>query len=42
MLIILIANKSDLNKERQVGVEEGKAFADKNNLLYYEASAKTG
>ena len=42
MIIILVANKSDLNIERQVGQEEGQAFAQKHDLLYFETSAKTG
>ena len=42
MLILLIANKSDLNAERQVSTEEGQQFAERNNLYYFEASAKTG
>ncbi|KAJ3332297.1 hypothetical protein HDU76_000725 [Blyttiomyces sp. JEL0837] len=38
----LIANKSDLAAKRQVSREEGEAFAKKNNLMYFESSAKTG
>ncbi|KAI8899511.1 ras family-domain-containing protein [Globomyces pollinis-pini] len=39
---IVVANKCDLAHKRQVTREEGEAFAEKNGLLYLEASAKTG
>lgn len=42
MIILLVANKADLKLERQVSTEEGQAFAQRNNLLYFETSAKTG
>lgn len=42
MIILLVANKCDLKLERQVSTEEGQAFAQRNNLLYFETSAKTG
>jgi small GTP-binding protein len=38
--MILCANKIDLESERQVTTEEGKDFAKKNELTYYEVSAK--
>ncbi|KAJ3099980.1 Ras- protein Rab-2A [Phlyctochytrium planicorne] len=38
----LIANKADLAARRQVSREEGEAFAAKHNLIYFEASAKSG
>ena len=41
MLIILVGNKSDLNDQRQVPTEEAQAFARKNDLLFFETSAKT-
>ena len=41
MVILLIGNKSDLKFEREVSTEEGQAFADKHNLLFFETSAKT-
>ncbi len=41
MLIILIGNKSDLQDSREVPVEEGKAFAKKNDLIFFETSAMT-
>ena len=42
MLILLVANKSDLSAERQVSTEEGQTFARRNDLVYFESSAKTG
>lgn len=39
--IILIGNKKDMDVQRQVSYAEGKHFADQNNLLFLEASAKT-
>ena len=42
VLLILAGNKSDLADHRQVSTEEGRAYADKMNLLFFETSAKTG
>ena len=42
MIILLIGNKCDLEAEREVSYEEGKQFANANNLIFFEASAKTG
>ena len=39
---IILANKVDLEEERKISHEEGKAFADKLNIPYFETSAKTG
>lgn len=39
---ILIGNKSDLENEREVSIEEGKSLAMEIGCKYYEASAKTG
>ena len=39
---IILANKVDLAEERKISHEEGKAFADKLNIPYFETSAKTG
>lgn len=40
--LTLVGNKSDLEDERLVSVEEAKLFAEQNNLLFVETSAKTG
>ena len=40
--IMLIGNKSDLGDARQITREEAAEFAKKNNLSYYEVSAKSG
>ena len=40
--LILIGNKSDLNNERKVNEEDGKAFAKNNKIIFLEASAKIG
>lgn len=39
---ILIGNKSDLESEREVSFDEGKALADKYGITFLEGSAKTG
>ena len=41
MLIILVGNKNDLADKRQVTKEEAEAFARKNDLIFFETSAKT-
>ena len=38
--IILVANKTDLEEERKVSEEEGKEIAKKNNVPFFEVSAK--
>ena len=41
--IILIGNKSDLEKERQVQLNEAKKFKEEHNIHFFsETSAKTG
>ena len=39
---ILIGNKCDLINERKISFNEAKKFAEENNLLFMETSAKTG
>ena len=39
--IMLIGNKADLEHSRVVSTEEGKAFAEKNGIFFYETSSKT-
>ena len=39
ILICLIGNKCDLEGKRAVTYDEGKNFAEENNLLFYETSA---
>lgn len=50
MTIIVVGNKVDLENEydisfkfnrREVSYEEGQQFAKKNNVLFFETSAKT-
>ena len=42
VLLVLVGNKSDLNSERQVNYDEGMELANKNKMIFYETSAKTG
>ena len=42
ILICLIGNKIDLENKREVSYEEGKNFAEENELLFFETSAKEG
>jgi len=39
--MVLVGNKSDLEEDREVTHEEGKAIADKWGCTFYETSAKT-
>ena len=38
--IILIGNKIDKIEERQVSTEQGQEFAEQNNFMFMETSAK--
>lgn len=40
--IILVGNKDDLNTNKEVSTEEAQEFANSRNMLFIEASAKTG
>ena len=42
VLLVLVGNKLDLESERQISYEEGESFAQKNNMFFFETSAKTG
>ena len=42
ILLVLIANKVDLENEREVSYEEGANFAKKYEMFFFETSAKTG
>ena len=42
VFMVLIGNKVDLEENRQVSYEEGSVFAEKNGMLFFETSAKTG
>ncbi len=41
-LIVLIGNKVDLMNNRKVNIHKVKDYANENNLIYMESSAKTG
>ncbi|PWA90819.1 ras-related protein RHN1 [Artemisia annua] len=41
LVMVLVANKADLNTNREVDIEEGKQYAKDNNLQFFETSAKT-
>lgn len=41
MTLVLVGNKTDLASQRQVSFSEGESFAAKNNMLFFEVSAKT-
>lgn len=41
MTIMLIGNKSDLEHRRAVSTKEGELFAQENNLVFLETSAKS-
>ena len=40
--IVLIGNKSDNSANRKVDLEEARTFANSNNFIHTEVSAKTG
>ena len=42
IFMVLVGNKCDLEDKRQVSYDEGKELADRNEILFFEASAKDG
>ena len=40
--IALVGNKADLIEERRVQTEDAEVYAEENDLLFMETSAKTG
>ena len=42
VFLVLIGNKVDLEDRRVVTFEEGSIYAQKNGMLFFESSAKTG
>ena len=43
MLLCLAGNKNDVDSsQKRVTTAKGKEFAEKNNMIFYETSAKTG
>ena len=41
VIIVLVGNKTDLIGEKKVSTEEAKLFAMRNDMLFWETSAKT-
>jgi Ras-related protein Rab-2A len=41
MVVMLVANKTDLEGRRMVSTEEGQRFAQEHGLLFLETSAKS-
>eukprot|EP00163_Fabomonas_tropica_P022920 TRINITY_DN4015_c0_g1_i1.p1 TRINITY_DN4015_c0_g1~~TRINITY_DN4015_c0_g1_i1.p1 ORF type:complete len:214 (+),score=64.62 TRINITY_DN4015_c0_g1_i1:271-912(+) len=41
-VIMLVGNKTDMGKQREVSFDEAKRFAEENGLIFMETSAKDG
>ncbi|GJS60582.1 Ras-related protein RHN1-like protein isoform X1 [Tanacetum coccineum] len=41
LVMVLVANKADLNTNREIDIEEGKQYAKDNNMQFFETSART-
>ena len=42
IFMVLVGNKNDLEDKRQVKYEEGMELANKNGMMFFETSAKSG
>ena len=42
IFMALVGNKCDLNDKRQVSIEEGRELAERNDMMFFETSAKDG
>ena len=43
MILCLVGNKCDVSdKDRQITTQKGKSFAQENDMIFFEISAKTG
>ena len=42
IFMVLVGNKCDLDNCRKISYEQGKALADRNNMLFFETSALNG
>lgn len=42
VLILLVANKTDLGEKRVISEKEGREFAEENGMIFFETSALNG
>lgn len=42
IVLAVVGNKTDCANDREVSVEQGQEFAEKNGMMFVETSAKTG